>query len=156
LPRRADRCDRGEVHHPEHPGSRIEGVPKMPATTNPNPEIYGYHADVYSDAATNPVAERFHRRLSAAYPVERGQFSGGRVGPRPMPQFQIIFTKTLFHEVVPWMMLNREGLDILAHPLIDDVVDDNTVYALWLGTPVPWCSIACSAAATATYCCRRA
>jgi aromatic ring-cleaving dioxygenase len=53
-----------------------------------------------------------------------------------VPQFQIIFTRALFQEVVPWMMLNREGLDILVHPLTDDMVDDHTVYALWLGKPV--------------------
>jgi aromatic ring-cleaving dioxygenase len=34
------------------------------------------------------------------------------------------------------LMLNREGLDILVHPLTDDMVDDHTVYALWLGAPV--------------------
>ena len=34
------------------------------------------------------------------------------------------------------MMLNREGLDILVHPLTDDMVDDHTIYALWLGRPV--------------------
>jgi aromatic ring-cleaving dioxygenase len=108
----------------------------MPAPTNPNPTIYGYHAHVYYDAATRSVAERFHERLSAAYPVEMGQFSGERVGPHPVPQFQIIFTRELFPEVVPWMMLNREGLDILVHPLTDDMVDDHTIYALWLGKPV--------------------
>ncbi len=65
-----------------------------------------------------------------------GPIQRERVGPHPVPQFQIIFTKTLFQEVVPWMMLNREGLDILVHPLTDDMVDDHTVYALWLGKPV--------------------
>ena len=33
-------------------------------------------------------------------------------------------------------MLNREGLDILVHPLTDDMVDDHSVYALWLGSPI--------------------
>jgi aromatic ring-cleaving dioxygenase len=32
-------------------------------------------------------------------------------------------------------MFNREGLDILVHLLTDDI-DDHTVYALWLGTPI--------------------
>jgi aromatic ring-cleaving dioxygenase len=108
----------------------------MPVPTNPNPTVYGYHAHVYYDAAIKPVAEHFHARLSAAYPVEMGQFSGERVGPHPVSQFQIIFTRKLFAEVVPWMMLNREGLDILVHPLTDDMVDDHTVYALWLGSPI--------------------
>ena len=108
----------------------------MPVLTNPNPTVYGYHAHVYYDAVTKPVAECFHARLSAAHPVEMGQFSGERVGPHPVPQFQIIFTRKLFAEVVSWMMLNREGLDILVHPLTDDMVDDHTIYALWLGEPV--------------------
>jgi aromatic ring-cleaving dioxygenase len=56
--------------------------------------------------------------------------------PHPVPQFQIIFTRKLFAEVVPWMMLNRESLDILVHPLTNDMVDDHTIYALWLGDPV--------------------
>jgi aromatic ring-cleaving dioxygenase len=33
-------------------------------------------------------------------------------------------------------MLNREGLDILVHPLSDDEFEDHTVNALWLGTAV--------------------
>jgi DOPA 4,5-dioxygenase len=51
-------------------------------------------------------------------------------------QIQIIFRKEAFQEVVPWLMLNREGLDILVHPLSDDEYDDHTASALWLGTPV--------------------
>ena len=53
-----------------------------------------------------------------------------------MPQFQIIFSTAQLQTLVPWLMLNREGLDILVHPLTDDMVDDHTVYALWLGTPI--------------------
>jgi DOPA 4,5-dioxygenase len=30
-------------------------------------------------------------------------------------------------------MLNREGLDILVHPLTGDDVSDHTRFALWLG-----------------------
>lgn len=53
-----------------------------------------------------------------------------------MPQFQVIFNSAQFQSVVPWLMLNREGLDILVHPLTDDMVDDHSVYALWLGSPI--------------------
>jgi DOPA 4,5-dioxygenase len=58
------------------------------------------------------------------------------VGPRPVPQFQIIFNKSRFQSVVPSLKLNREGLDILIHPLTDVMADDHTVYALWLGAPI--------------------
>jgi aromatic ring-cleaving dioxygenase len=100
------------------------------------PKIYGYHAHVYYDADTLPVAERLHRGLAAKFPIEMGQFSGAEVGPHPVPQFQIIFTVAQFQDVVPWLMVNREGLDILVHPLTDDMVDDHSVYALWLGAPI--------------------
>jgi DOPA 4,5-dioxygenase len=107
--------------------------------TNPSagpPGVHGYHAHVYYDAATLPVAEKLSKALVANFPVELGRFSGEAVGPHPVPQFQIMFTTDAFESVVPWLMLNRDGLDILVHPLTDDMVDDHTVYALWLGTPI--------------------
>jgi len=33
-------------------------------------------------------------------------------------------------------MLNREGLDVLVHPLTDNSFDDHSRYAVWLGAPV--------------------
>ena len=33
-------------------------------------------------------------------------------------------------------MFNRQGLDILLHPLTDDKVEDHTAHAVWLGRPV--------------------
>src|SRR4029077_9608926 len=85
---------------------------------------------------TLPIAEKLRETLAAAFPVELGRFSGAAGGAHPVPQFQVIFKKPEFQSVVPWLMLNREGLDILVHPLTDDMVDDHTVYALWLGTPI--------------------
>jgi aromatic ring-cleaving dioxygenase len=111
----------------------------MPTTVQPtmvNPANYGYHAHVYFSEATRSVAERLAKRLNETFDVEIGQFSGERVGPHPVPQFQMIFKNEQFATVVPWLMLNREGLDILLHPLTDDMVDDHTVYATWLGKPI--------------------
>jgi aromatic ring-cleaving dioxygenase len=98
--------------------------------------IRGYHAHVYYDAATRPTAERLREQLAAQLPVEFGRFSGEQVGPHPVPQFQIVFGAAQFATVVPWLMLNRGGLDILVHPLTDDVREDHDGYALWLGQPV--------------------
>jgi len=33
-------------------------------------------------------------------------------------------------------MPNRQGLDVLIHPLTDNSYDDHSRYAVWLGTPV--------------------
>jgi aromatic ring-cleaving dioxygenase len=34
-------------------------------------------------------------------------------------------------------MLNREGFDVLVHPLTCNSYADHSRYAVWLGTPVP-------------------
>ena len=101
-----------------------------------SPDVHGYHAHVYYNADTLPIAEKLRDTLAATFAVELGRFSGVAIGPHPVPQFQVIFKKAEFQTVVPWLMLNREGLDILVHPLTDDMVDDHTGYALWLGTPI--------------------
>src|ERR1700722_7347496 len=101
-----------------------------------NPAVHGYHAHVYYSAETRPVAERLAHRLNENFDVEIGQFSGERVGPHPIPQFQMIFKNEQFASVVPWLMLNREGLDLLLHPLTDDRVGGPTVTAPGPGKPI--------------------
>jgi aromatic ring-cleaving dioxygenase len=32
--------------------------------------------------------------------------------------------------------MNRDGLDVLIHPLTENSVDDHSIYAMWLGSPV--------------------
>jgi aromatic ring-cleaving dioxygenase len=108
----------------------------MPNATAGSPAVYGYHAHVYYNSETFPVAEKLREALASTFAVELGPNSGERVGPHPVPQFQMIFTNAQFQTIVPWLMLNREGLDILIHPLTDDMLDDHTVYALWLGRPI--------------------
>jgi aromatic ring-cleaving dioxygenase len=48
----------------------------------------------------------------------------------------VIFEAPEFQNIVPWLMLNREGLNILVHPLTESNYDDHSKYAVWLGTPV--------------------
>ncbi len=98
----------------------------------------GYHAHVYYDpATTRPIAERLCRRLAEEFSVEFGGFRDGPVGPHPVANVQVIFTAEQFQKIVPWLMLNRDGLDILVHMLTDDSVADHSSRALWLGNPVP-------------------
>jgi aromatic ring-cleaving dioxygenase len=100
-------------------------------------QVKGYHAHVYYDAATRPVAERLRETIGRKFAVEYGRFSDEPIGPHPVSQFNIIFKTDEFQHVVPWLMLNREGLDVLVHPLTDSSYDDHSKNALWLGAPVP-------------------
>ncbi len=100
-------------------------------------EVKGYHAHVYYDPATRPVAERLREVMISSFAVEPGAFSDAPIGPHPISQFSVIFRSEEFQKVVPWLMLNREGLDVLVHPLTESSYDDPSKNALWLGTPVP-------------------
>jgi len=43
------------------------------------------------------------------------------------------FNPEEFARVVPWLMLNRAGLNILVHPETRDAYTDHALNALWLG-----------------------
>ena len=81
--------------------------------------LHGYHAHIYYNDETFPIATKLRDTLATDFPVQIGR-NAGIAGPHPVPQIQIIFKKDAFQSVVPWLMLNREGLDILVHPLSDD------------------------------------
>ena len=98
----------------------------------------GYHAHIYYDPQkTRPIAERLCTDIASKFEVQLGGLRDGPVGPHPVANAQVIFKPDQFQPVVEWLMFHRDGLDVLIHPLSDDSVDDHSIYALWLGTPVP-------------------
>jgi aromatic ring-cleaving dioxygenase len=80
-------------------------------------EIKGYHAHVYYDATTRQIAEGLRDTIIKRFAVRPGAFSDEPRGPHPISQFNVIFQTEEFPKIVPWLMLNREGLDVLIHPL---------------------------------------
>lgn len=95
--------------------------------------ITGYHAHIYYDPATRETAARLRGRIWDKFVVEMGRFRDGPVGPHPQPMFQVAFRKDLFPEIVPWLMVNRDGLTILVHPESGDAYRDHAYWPLWLG-----------------------
>ena len=102
----------------------------------PNARLQGYHAHVYYDAATRPAAQQLAEAIADKFAVRIGGLFDEPVGPHPVPNLQIIFPTEAFAAVVPWLMLNRQGFDVLVHALTDDSVRDHDADAMWLGTPV--------------------
>jgi aromatic ring-cleaving dioxygenase len=97
----------------------------------------GYHAHIYYDpAATRGVAERVCAAIGERFTVEFDGFRDEPRGPHPISNVLVVFTPDKFEHLVPWLMLNREGLDVLVHPLTLDAVEDHSSYAVWLGNPV--------------------
>ena len=103
-------------------------------TTQPI-KIDGYHAHVYYDAETRPRAERLREEIAATLNVEVRELSDEPRGPHPVPQFRFTFTTAQFEMVVPWLMLNRQGLDVLVHPLTDNAYGDHSRNVAWPGAP---------------------
>jgi aromatic ring-cleaving dioxygenase len=101
------------------------------------PEIRGYHAHVYYNAATKPAATRLRETIIENFSLEPRAMSDEPRGPHPISQFNVVFKVKEFEKLVPWLMLNRQGLDVLVHPLTESSYDDHSKNALWLGTPVP-------------------
>jgi aromatic ring-cleaving dioxygenase len=101
-----------------------------------SPAVHGYHAHVYYDAESRPLAEQLRETIATALGVEVRPLSDDPRGPHPVPQFRFTFTAAKFETIVPWLMLNRQGLDVLVHPLTDNSYDDHSRYAVWLGAPV--------------------
>jgi len=97
----------------------------------------GYHAHIYYDPEkTRGVAERVCAAVDEKFRVEIDGFRDEPRGPHPISNVLVVFKPDQFEHVVPYLMLNRDGLDVLVHPLTLDAVEDHNSYAIWLGNPV--------------------
>jgi aromatic ring-cleaving dioxygenase len=109
----------------------------MPAAivmTKPEPaEITAYHAHIYYDADSRQRAEHVRAVLGERFNVRLGPWHDTAVGPHPKSMYQVAFEVEEFARVVPWLMLNRQALDVLVHPETGDDLMDHTAHAVWLG-----------------------
>lgn len=98
--------------------------------------IRDYHAHVYFEpGVTEETAARLRARVGDAFPEALlGRWHAVPVGPHTQAMYQIAFPVSLFPTLVPWLMLNREGLDVLLHPETGDHPTDHTAHAAWLGS----------------------
>ena len=99
--------------------------------------IEGYHAHIYYAPETRETAARVREGIGERFAARLGSWHDEAVGPHPISMYQVAFTAAEFPRIVPWLMLNRDGLSILVHPLSGDAYLDHARFALWLGTPVP-------------------
>ncbi len=99
-------------------------------------DITDYHAHIYYEpSVTEAKAAALRDAVAQAFPEARlGRWHARPVGPHTQPMYQIAFSVALFATLAPWLMLNRDGLDVLLHPETGDDPTDHTAHAAWLGT----------------------
>jgi DOPA 4,5-dioxygenase len=96
--------------------------------------IHSYHAHIYYDPArTRGIAEALRARIAERFSVQLGRWHDVPVGPHTAAMYQVAFDTDVFAAFVPWLMLNRNGLDVLVHPNTLAPRDDHLQQALWLG-----------------------
>ncbi len=107
--------------------------------------ITGYHAHIYypdadakarAAAVRDAITETFDAVEGMDNPADRvrlGRWRDMPVGPHPIPMYQVAFQADRFPEIVPWLMLNRQGLTVLVHPETGDDIEDHFINPLWLG-----------------------
>lgn len=95
--------------------------------------ITEYHAHIYYDAVSRERAAALRRWVEDRFTVRMGRWHDVPVGPHPCAMYQIAFTPDQFPSLVPFLMLNRQGLTVLLHPESGRPRDDHTLHATWMG-----------------------
>ena len=79
--------------------------------------ITGYHAHVYFDTASREKARELCEAASRAFHLSVGRMQDRPVGPHPRESCQLAFATEQFAELIPWLIVNRNGLTIFAHAI---------------------------------------
>lgn len=99
--------------------------------------VRAYHAHIYYDEASRPRAAALRAAVEQNFRVTMGRWHDVPVGPHPQAMYQIAFGTDQFPALVPFLMMNQNGLPILVHPESGRPRDDHTINALWMGQILP-------------------
>lgn len=106
-------------------------------TTTAEPQIQGFHAHVYYDAASLEQARALCEEATRRFGLKMGRMHQKPVGPHPDWSCQLAFRPPLFGEVIPWLALHRGNLVVFTHPVTGNDLVDHRDRAIWMGAIRP-------------------
>jgi len=95
--------------------------------------IENYHAHVYYGADTRAQALKLCEAAGQTFGVKVGRMHDNPVGPHPRGSCQLTIGRDQLAEVLPWLVLNRNGLTIFTHAQTGNAYQDHTDHVIWLG-----------------------
>jgi DOPA 4,5-dioxygenase len=75
--------------------------------------ITEYHAHVYYQPDTKEAAASLRREMEARFTARFGRWHDAPIGPHTRGMYQVAFAPAELPRLLPWLMLNRGGLDVL-------------------------------------------
>ncbi len=102
--------------------------------------ISGYHVHVYfHDAESKSKASSLREEMQQRFQIKISPlFEQADINdPHQRPMFFAQFPAREFADVVPWVMLNQNGLNVFIHPKTGDDLADHRDYPMWLGSVLP-------------------
>ncbi len=98
------------------------------------PTIRDFHAHIYFDPGEVDRARAVAAAAVARFPeLAVGHFHLRPVGPHPRGSCQLTVPSTLFGDVAQWLVLNRAGLAVFAHPSTGDDRANHRDHVIWFG-----------------------
>lgn len=92
-----------------------------------------YHAHIYYDMHEKQLAKSIQGTIKEKFDVFVGEMKDREVGPHTKSMFRVIFYQENWVDLIPWLMLKRQNLSVLIHPLTGNSYDDHIKYAIWMG-----------------------
>ena len=99
--------------------------------------VSGYHVHVYfHDAKSKSKVISLKEELQQRFQIKTSRlFEEVDVNdPHQRPMFVATLSASEFADVVPWVMLNQNGLNMMIHPMTGDNMADHRDYPMWLGS----------------------
>jgi len=96
--------------------------------------IASFHAHIYFDGpAQREAALALREQIGQRFAVALGRVHDQPIGPHARAMYQVAFDVASFGKIVPWLMLNRQGLTVLVHTNTRNERADHLSHALWMG-----------------------